>query len=120
MQTASLMAGGKIECAFEKAYCMSNLPILKLCTSRGAVGSLPAPYPMQICRLSSHWNAPRHQVHAARLPHTVDEQVGHAILGLFLDQPVDIGFEAGEPVIEAARELQVLDDGAVEAFTRDQ
>src|SRR2546426_12036678 len=38
-----------------------------------------------------------------------------ADLGLF-DQAMNVGVEAGEPLVEAARELEVFDDGPVEPF----
>lgn len=40
-------------------------------------------------------------------------------LGVGLHQAVDFGFEAGEAGVEVAGELQVFDDGAIEALARD-
>jgi len=38
----------------------------------------------------------------------------------FLNQAMNVGFEAGEAFVEVAREFQVADDGFVEALAGDQ
>src|SRR5258708_5385547 len=54
------------------------------------------------------------------LPHAIHEVARLAAVTLLLDQAVDVGVETGKLRIEGARELQILDDGAVETLARDQ
>src|SRR6187200_48851 len=51
--------------------------------------------------------------------HAVDE-VALAPADVLFDEPVDVGVEAGEALVEVAREPQVLDDVPVEPLARDQ
>src|SRR6185437_6444879 len=57
----------------------------------------------------------RHRGDHARARDAVDE-VALAPVHLFLDQPVDVGVESREALVEVARELQVAHDLRVEAL----
>jgi hypothetical protein len=53
------------------------------------------------------------------LPHAIHEVIALAV-HLALDEPVHVGLEAREALVEVAREAQVVDDRLVEALARDQ
>src|SRR5581483_5090941 len=56
------------------------------------------------------------QLRSALLEACAIHEVAHLAAVALLDETVDVGLEAGEVLVEAACELQVLDDGAIEAL----